>query len=73
MAECFDSLGYATRNSTLDANSKNLQIVVAKEHQHKTAVASHYGIFGFICMPFGFKITPGTFQGAMDVLETNHK
>ena len=38
------------------------QVLVNPDHVHKTAFATHLGLYEFTCMPYGLKPAPQTFQ-----------
>ena len=45
----------------LDLASGYWQVPVNPAHVHKTAFATHLGLYEFLCMPFGLKTAPHTF------------
>ena len=55
MDECIDSLGDATVFTALDCNSRYWQVEIDEEDRDKTTFASHFGLYRFIRMPFGFE------------------
>jgi Reverse transcriptase (RNA-dependent DNA polymerase)/Integrase zinc binding domain len=54
--------------TTLDCNSGYWQIPFNPEDRDKTIFTSHYGIYRFLRLPFGFTNTPAIFQRAIDII-----
>ena len=48
--------------STLDWNSGYYQLLLNPKDCHKTAFITKFGLFEFLCMPFGLCNAPSTFQ-----------
>lgn len=68
MNESIDSLGKAKIFSTLVAKRGYWQIEIEEADRGKPVFSSHYGLYRSICMPFGLRKAPGTFQSTMDVI-----
>ena len=66
--ELFDKLVHARYVTALDMVAGYQQIKVAREDQHKTAIATPFGSFEFTVCPFGFSGVPGHFQSIMHSL-----
>ena len=73
MDECMDNLGEAKVSSMFDANSGSWQIEIAPQDQDKTTFTTHFGTYTFICIPFGLKNVPATYQQAIDRILTTVK
>ena len=46
----------------LDLASGYWQVLVNRQHVHKTAFSTHLGLYEFLRMPYGLKTAPQTFQ-----------
>lgn len=68
MDYCIDSLGRVAKISTLHAKCGLCRVESADEDRDETAFTSHYGLFQFTCMPFGWKNASGMFQRTVDIL-----
>lgn len=64
--DCTAALHGCTIFSTLDLSRAYLQIPVAAEDVHKTAVVTPFGMFLFPYMPYGLRNAAPTFQRLMD-------
>lgn len=73
MDECINSLGEATVFTTLDRSSEYWQAGIAKKDRDKTKFASHCVLYRFLCMLFGLKNAPATFQRAVDIILSRAK
>lgn len=69
------SLGSARVFTTLDCSRGFLQIEMEPSDIPKTAFTCYKGLFEFVCMPFGLKNSPSSFQRLMDIVldDTRYK
>lgn len=70
---CIDSLGEATVFSTLDVVSAYWHGVTEEEDGDETAFNSHQGLYRFVRMAFGVKISLKTMQQTMDAILASGK
>ena len=63
--DILDWLGGGKAFAKLDLANGYCQVPVREEDREKTAVVTHYGLFEFICMPFGLKTAGAIFQSLM--------
>jgi Reverse transcriptase (RNA-dependent DNA polymerase) len=68
MDECIDYLGDSAVFTTLDCNSGYWQIPVHPRDRDKTTFTSHYGLYQFRRLSFGFRNDPATVQRKIDVI-----
>lgn len=68
MDEFIDSIGDALTLYTLDANRGYWTVEMEEAYCHKSAFASHHGLFRFLKMLFVLRNAPGTYQRVMDVI-----
>jgi hypothetical protein len=64
--ELLDSLYGAHYFSTMDMYKGNHQIRVKERDIHKTTFRTHYGLFEYCVLPFGFFNAPARFQAMMN-------
>ena len=62
ISEAIDCLADNVWCSTLDWNSGYYQLLLNPKDCHKTAFITKFGLFEFLCMPFGLCNAPSTFQ-----------
>ena len=55
----------------LDLASGYWQVLVNPDHVHKTAFATHLGLYEFTCMLYGLKTAPQTFQRILNSVFAN--
>lgn len=65
---CLDCLSSAKIFSTIDLQSAYMQLEIAEENRHKTALITRYGWFEYLVMPFGLCNAPSTFQRCMEMV-----
>jgi hypothetical protein len=68
MADLVARLDGCTVFSKLDLKKGYLQVPVTTTDVAKTAIITPFGLFEFVCMPFGLKNAGMTFQRLMDSL-----
>jgi hypothetical protein len=68
MADLVARLDGCTVFSKLDLRKGYLQVPVAADDVAKTAIITPFGLFEFVCMPFGLRNAGMTFQRLMDSL-----
>ena len=56
----------------LDLASGYWYVPVNPAHVHKTAFATHLGLYEFLRMPFGFKTAPHTFQRILNTVFSDY-
>ena len=64
--ETLETLGGSKWFSTLDLASGYWQVKMDPKDKHKTAFATHLGLYHFNVMPFGLTNAPATFERLMD-------
>ena len=62
ISECIDTLAGNLWCSTVYWNSGYYLLMLNAKDRHKTAFITKYGLFEFLCMPFGLCSAPSTFQ-----------
>ena len=62
MSNILDALSGGKLFGKLDLASGYWQVLVNPEYTHKTAFATHLGLYEFLHMPYGLKTAPHTFQ-----------
>ena len=62
VSNILDALSGGKLFAKLDLASGYWQVPVNPAHVHKTAFATHLGLYEFLRMPFGLKTAPHTFQ-----------
>ena len=62
VSNVLDALSGGKTFAKLDLASSYWQVLVNPDHVHKTAFATHLGLYEFTRMPYGLKTTPQTFQ-----------
>jgi hypothetical protein len=55
LVDCLDALGLASFNSSLDINGAYHSIKVAESSQKHLAFVTHYGLFTWVRLPYGYK------------------
>jgi hypothetical protein len=68
MADLSSRLDGCTIFSKLDLQKGYLQVPVKQQDIPKTAIITPFGLFEFLCMPFGLRYAGMTFQRMMDQL-----
>ena len=68
ISKCLDSLAGKLWCSTVDWNSGYYQLWLNPRDRHKTAFITKYGLFEFLCMPFGLCNAPSTFQRVVQLI-----
>ena len=62
VSNVLDALSGGKNFAKLDLASGYWQVLVNPDHVHKTAFATHLGLYEFTCMLYGLKTAPQTFQ-----------
>ena len=62
VSNVLDALSGGKTFAKLDLASGYWQVLVNPDHVHKTAFATHLGLYEFTCVPYGLKTAPQTFQ-----------
>ena len=62
VSNVLDALSGGKTFAKLDLASGYWRVLVNPDHVHKTAFATHLGLYEFTCMPYDLKPTPQTFQ-----------
>ena len=62
VSNVLDALSVGKTFAKLDLASGYWQVLVNPDHVHKTAIATHLGLYEFTRMPYGLKTAPQTFQ-----------
>ena len=62
VSNVLDELSGGKKFAKLDLASGYWQVLVNLEHVHKTAFATHLGLYEFLRMPYGLQTAPQTFQ-----------
>ena len=62
VSNVLDALSGGKKFAKLDLASGYWQVLVNPDHMHKTAFATHLGLYEFLRMPYGLKTAPQTFQ-----------
>ena len=62
VSNVLDALSGGKKFAKLDLASRYWQVLVNPDHMHKTAFATHLGLYEFLRMPYGLKTAPQTFQ-----------
>ena len=60
--DCLDTLSGNEWFSNIDLASAYYQVEVDHRDQYLTAFITKYGLFQYVCLPFGFSSSPATFQ-----------
>ena len=72
VSNVLDALSGGKKFAKLDLASGYWQVLVNPDHMHKTAFATHLGLYEFLRMPYGLKTAPQTFQRILNsVLPTS--
>ena len=66
VSNILDALSGAKIFAKLDLASGYWQVLVNPAHTHKTAFATHVGLYEFLRMPYGLKTAPHTFQHVLN-------
>ena len=61
VSNVLDALSGRKKSAKLDLASGYWQVLVNPDHVHKTAFATHLGLYEFLRMPDGLKTAPQTF------------
>ena len=62
VSNVLDALSGGKKFAKLDMASGYWQVLVNPAHLHKTAFATHLGLYDFLRMPYGLRTAPQTFQ-----------
>ena len=62
VSNVLDALSGGKIFAKLELATSYWQVLVKTDHVHKTAFATHLGLYEFTHMPYGLKTTPQTFQ-----------
>ena len=66
VSNVLDALSGGKKFAKLDLPSGYWQVLVSLEHVHKTAFATHLGLYKFLRMPYGLRTALQTFQGILN-------
>jgi hypothetical protein len=69
----FSSFSVAIVFSSLDMNKRYHQIGVTEKSCRFTAFTTEYGLWEFLCVPFGVKNAPAHFQRIMDTILAKYR
>ena len=72
VSNILDALSGGKLFARLDLASGYWQIPINPDHQHKTAFATHLGLYEFFGMPFGLKTAPQTFQRILNTVFSDY-
>ena len=71
VSNVLDALSGGKTFAKLDLASSYWQVLVNPDHVHKTAFATHLGLYEFTHMPYGLKTAPQTFQRILNSVFAN--
>ena len=72
VANILDAISGGTIFAKLDLASGYWQLAVNPKDRHKTAFATHLGLWEFIKMPLGLKTAPQTFQSILNTVFSDY-
>ena len=72
VANILDAISEGKLFAKLDLASGYWQIPVNRQHQHKTAFATHLGLWEFLKMPFCLKTAGQTFQRVLNTVFSDY-
>jgi len=71
MEEIFSKLSDSKYFSRIDLQNAFLQVPLSDEAQKLTTINTPFGLYRYVCLPFGLSVSPGIFQQVVDSIIDN--